>query len=203
MSDSLTIVDPITFNPHTINKLGISPTGVTVDSNNALAFITSSVANSVIIFDEEKNKIVHGVTFNTNSDKSGFITCENNNMLFNKMNHIVDETACKVEPKPGFVFHSWTNEWGDTMPILDSNPGSSWIEKIYQPVLNALGFQGPSYIPIKTSGSYTMNFVDSPVLIPKEQLTGLYLLAAGIFSTWLIPSLSRWISFWKKIQVTK
>ena len=73
---------------------------------------------------------------------------------------------------------------------LNYDPDANLIDRIVQEIVHLVGYD-KKFLPIKTSDNYTVTFVESNALIPTEQLNGLYLLIAGIFTTWLVPNLSR------------
>ncbi len=64
------------------------------------------------------------------------------------------------------------------------------IDRIIQEIVHVVGYE-KKFLPIKTSDNYTVTLIESNALIPREQLNGLYLLIAGIFTSWLVPNLSR------------
>ena len=202
LSDSLTIIDPVTYEPTTISQIGVSPFGVTANSKDGKIYITSSASNSVILFNTKEKNIQHPVTFKTEPPKSGFIKCNDINFLLNKLYYITDETKCSAESISGFNFHSWVYENGESVSYLNNHPYSNFIDIGIKSFLNLLGYDtGQNTLIIKKPGVYTVNFIEQHTLIPKEQLTGLYLLATGIFTTWLIPNLSRWIYSGRKSRI--
>jgi YVTN family beta-propeller protein len=196
LSDSITVIDPLTFKPNTVN-VGINPFGVTTNSKKGLIYTTSQGSNSVSMINEKTNKINHLITFKIEPSGSGIIKCENSSFIkVNKLEFVSDNTKCAAEPTKlsSFVFQSWSSDTAKDLRNEDNHANN--------PLFEFFGLGGTnSELPIKTSGTYTANFVQSQSLLTPEQLTGLYTLAVGIFSTWLIPSLTRWIYSGRKSRI--
>jgi hypothetical protein len=139
-----------------------------------------------------------------NLPDAGRINCDGKDYLQNNTHRITDKTTCIAEPYQGFTFNSWSSSDNvdlEKMLISDSSRSLSLIDSFSKNILDFLGLS-PSRgsLRILGSGTYTANFVQYQSLIPKDQLIGLYTLAAGIFSTWLIPNIARWIYSGKKTR---
>lgn len=200
LSDSLTIIDPFTYEKNTISEVGVSPMGVTTNSKDGLVYVSSSNSKSIILVNSKTNEIQHNTQFKIEPENAGIIKCNNKNYLLNEIHLISDGTQCSAEPTGGFIFHSWSDKSGNE--VFESKRNSNSVfDNIKNILLNLTGKDtSNNKLPIRTSGTFNANFVESYSIIPKEQLTELYVLAAGIFSSWLIPNITRWLYSDRKIK---
>lgn len=201
LSDSLTIIDPFTNEKNTLSEVGVSPMGVTTNSKNGLVYVSSYNSKSIILINSKINEIQHSIKFNIQPKNAGIIQCNNKNYLLNEIHLISDETQCSAEPTDGFIFHSWSDNSGNDVVSETKRNSNSIFDNIENVLINLVGKDSShKNFLIRTSGTFNANFVESHSLIPKEQLTELYVLAAGIFSSWLIPNITRWLYSDRKIR---
>ncbi len=189
-SDSMASIDPFSFETTFISEIGLNSYGVTANSKEGFVYLTSAESNSIIMYDTKTDKIEHKVTMDIEPVGAGTLNCEGNNIFLNKTNIVSDESICQIESINGFKFASMVNGKGENIQTLNYDPDSNLIDRIVQEIVHLVGYD-KKFLPIKTSGNYTVTFVESNALIPTEQLNGLYLLIVGIFTTWLVPNLSR------------
>jgi hypothetical protein len=136
---------------------------------------------------------LQATTFNVDPIDSGIIVCNEKELPINAHIRSFFDSRCEAEPNQGYTFVSWTEGLPNSSRIISKSQLSN---SLWEHILNGLGIElnDNSTINVKSSGNFVANFRAIPQPIPQEYLLGLYTLSATIFTGWLIPNLTRYLS---------
>ena len=180
--------------------VGKIPTGVAVNSHTGLVYIANSASDTVSVIDSSNisaNRTAVGAKFTVKPSNAGHIVCRGNEIPTNEYIRISFRSDCHAEATDGYRFSSWTeNLGGGSSKIVSVPTTSSALPFAFLGGLFGLSqrdISGTYQIP--DFGNYTVNFnQQSSAQIPPEYLFGLYTLAAGVFTSWLVPTVAHGVN---------
>jgi YVTN family beta-propeller protein len=180
--------------------VGKMPTGMAVNSHTGLVYIANSASDTVSVIDSSKisaNRTAVGAKFIVNPPNAGHIVCQGDEIPTDKYIRISFRSDCHAEATDGYRFGSWIqNLGGGSSKIVSVSDSSSAVpfgsfEGLFG--LNQRDISAAYQIP--DFGNYTVNFnQQSSTQIPPEYLFGLYTLAAGVFTSWLVPTVAHGVN---------
>jgi hypothetical protein len=168
--------------------------------HNDLVYAVNSYNKTVSVIDSSNisaNRTTVGAKFIVNPPNAGHIVCQGNEIPTDEYIRISFRSDCHAEATDDYRFSSWTeNLGGGSSKTLSVSATSSALP--FGPFEGLFGLNrrdSSATYQISDFGNYTVSFNQlSSTQIPPEYLFGLYTLAAGVFTSWLVPTIAHGVN---------
>jgi YVTN family beta-propeller protein len=180
--------------------VGKVPTGIAVNSQTGLVYVANSASDSVSVIDSSDisaNRTLVGAKFIVNPPNAGHIVCRGNEVPTNEYIRISFRSDCHAEPTAGYRFGSWIQNLGggSSKTVSVSATSSALPLGFFQGLFGLNQRENAATYQIPDFGNYTVSFNEQfSSQIPPEYLFGLYTLAAGVFTSWLVPTVAHGVN---------
>jgi YVTN family beta-propeller protein len=174
-----------------------SRTRLSINPITHMVYVVNQDSGFVSVIDGKTNKVLVGASFYVTPANSGFVRCNEQNLINNHTTYPVNtQLRCKSYANGGFAFSAWS---GDFLPLDSDNSGTVPQSTISHNLFNFLTSNqnsNPNKNPeavfqLSHYGNLTANFIQpNQVSLPPEFWTPLYGLIPGFF----IPSVISWLN---------